>query len=58
VSTGTQLPVIILPDQRIDEALWAAYWRYDKAAVKKELLCCCLYQPSKNGQPMRGATHG
>ncbi len=55
---GAQPPLVALANEDVDEALWAAYWRYDKNTVTEKLLCRYLHQRRGNRQRMRGARHG
>jgi hypothetical protein len=55
---GAQRPLVALANENLDEALWAAYRRADKAGVTEELLCRYFDQLRNNGQRMGGARHG
>ena len=55
---GAQPAPVALANEDLDEAVWAAYQRYDKTAVTEELLRRYLDQRRNNGQCMRGARHG
>ena len=55
---GPQQPLVGLANKDLNEALWGAYRRSDKTAVKEALLCRYLYQRRDNRQRMRGARHG
>ena len=55
-------------DCEIDGALWAAYRRYDKSAVTKQLLrrylttltavACCIHGPAGRRPGIKGSAHG
>ena len=55
---GAQRPLVAVANENLDEALWAACRRCDKAGVTEELLCRYLDQRRNNCQPVGGARHG
>jgi hypothetical protein len=55
---GAQRALVFVSDAYVDEALWSAYYSYDKRAVTKELLRRYLQPPRKHRARRRKLSHG